>query len=69
MVGRGFRKTEKGSQGKMTVRSIASIIAERPSLGLRIPRLRLRQFSSFDSLMIEHGYVGHIGSFWVFRAI
>ena len=70
MVGRGSGKTEKGSQGKMTVRrSIACIAGELPSRGLRGPRLRLRQFWYFDGLMIEQGYVGHVGSFQVFRAI
>jgi hypothetical protein len=70
MVGRGSGKTEKWSQGKITVRrSIAGIAGELPSHELRVPRLRLRQFWCFDSLMIEQGYVGHVGSFQVFRAI
>jgi hypothetical protein len=38
MVGRGSGKTEKGSQGKMTVRrSITCIAGELPSPGLRGP--------------------------------
>lgn len=70
MVGRGSGETEKGSQGEMTVRrSIAGIAGELPSHGSRVPRLRLRQFWCFDRLMIEQGYVGHVGSFQVFRAI
>jgi hypothetical protein len=70
MVGRGSRKAEKGSQGKMTFRrSIAGIAGELPSCGLRVSRLRLRQFWYFDGLMLEQGYVGHVGSFQVFRFI
>ena len=54
----------------MTVRrAITCIAGELPSRGLRGPRLRLRQFWYFDGLMLEQGYVGHVGSFQVFRVI
>jgi hypothetical protein len=70
MVGRGSRKTEKGPPGKMTVRrSISCVAGELPSRSLHGPRLRLRQFWYFDGLMLEQGYVGHVGDFQVFRGI